>query len=288
VTACTEPVAAAQPAAAAVESAAFVRHDLADAAARAASHARLYLGSETCEALLPDARTVKRLLRLVDGRPISVTLVTPPCTDRGLARVEKMLRAAAPGTEVVCNDWGVLERLGESPFRPVFGRLLLRIPRGFCRAGLDHVSPEMLAFLRHSSLDNAEFQAFLTERGVSRVELDNVAQGYSFRPGPTLRASLYHPYVYIASGRRCLHARLGGRGDAYRTGRACGKACGDVVVVGKIGAAHERVLLSESAHFYWNALPGGTLPAEARRWGVDRLVDCSILSPGPAALLAKP
>jgi hypothetical protein len=237
---------------------------------------------------VPDARTVGRLQRLVDERQIAMTLVTAPCTNRGLARVEKMLGAAAPGTEVVCNDWGVLERLGDSPFRPVFGRLLLRIPRGFSRVALDHISLEMRAFLRHSSLDNTEFQAFLTERGVSRVELDNVVQGYSFRPGPAIRTSLYHPYVYIASGRNCLHARLRGRGDAYRTGRACGKVCGDVVVVGKIAAARERVLISESAHFYWNALSCEALPADAREWGVDRLVDCSILSAGRAALLTKP
>jgi hypothetical protein len=256
----------------------LVRHDLADAAARAATHARLYLGSETCEALVPDARTVGRLQRLVEERQIAMTLVTAPCTNRGLARVEKMLRAAAPGTEVVCNDWGVLERLGDSPFRPVLGRLLLRIPRGFSRAALDHVSLEMRAFLRHSSLDNAEFGAFLAERGVSRVELDNVVQGYSFRAGPALHTSLYHPFVYIAAGRRCLHARLRGHGDTYRMGRACGKVCRDVVVVGKIGRSQERILISECAHFYENALSGAALPAAAKEWGVDRLVDCSVLS----------
>jgi hypothetical protein len=284
VTACTEPSAAARPDAGAVEAAVFVRHDLADAAARAASHARLYLGSETCESLLPPARTVTRLQRLAAERRVALTLVTPPCTDRGLDRVERLLGAAAPGTEVVCNDWGVLERLRDSPFLPVLGRLLLRIPRGFSRAALDHMSSEMRAFVRHSSLDSAEFRAFLAEQRVSRVELDNVAQGYTFRPGPTLRTSLYHPYVYIASGRHCLHERLAGRGDAYRTGRACGKTCHDVVVVGTIGPAGERVLVSECGHFYENALPRAALPAEAAEWGVDRLVDCSALAAGRAAL----
>jgi hypothetical protein len=279
---------AAKSGAAAVEAAVFVRHDLADAAVRAASHARLYLGSETCESLVPVARTVRQLQQLVGERRIALTLVTPPCTDRGLARVERLLGAAAPGTEVVCNDWGVLERLHDSPFQPVLGRLLLRIPRGFSRVALDHMSPEMRAFVRHSSLDSAEFRAFLAEQRVARVELDNVAQGYSFRSGPTLRTSLYHPYVYIASGRRCLHERLRGRGDPFRTGRACGKTCHDVVVVGRIGPAGERVLVSECAHFYENALVRAALPARARTWGVDRLVDCSALAAGRAALPTKP
>jgi len=284
VTACTEPIAAARRAAGAFEAAVFVRHDLADAVARAAGHGRLYLGSETCERLVPAARTVTRLQRLVGERRIALTLVTPPCTDRGLDRVEKMLGAAARGTEVVCNDWGVLERLHDSPFQPVLGRLLLRVPRGFSRVALDHLSRDMRAFVRHSSLDSAEFRAFLAEHRVARVELDNVAQGYSFRPGPTLRTSLYHPYVYIASGRRCLHERLGGRVDAYRTGRACGKTCHDIVIVGTIGPAGERVLVSECAHFYENALRRAALRARARTWGVDRLVDCSALAAGPAAL----
>ncbi|MBI2893812.1 MAG: hypothetical protein HYY06_09690 [Deltaproteobacteria bacterium] len=245
---------------------------------------RVYLGSETCELLIPTAPQIRRFLQGTDGRT-RLTVVTPPCTDEGLARIERLLDALPAGTEVVFNDWGVLELL-RAGFRPVMGRLLLTVRRGFRRGGLSRLAPEMTAFLRHSNLESPELQAFLVESGVSRVELDNVVQGLSLRLDPAFRASLYLPYVYIASGRKCLFQRMAtGSDEAYRSGAGCGLPCRDLSLWGVLGDPDERVLVSENAHYYENAV----LPADLEALNVDRIVDCSSLSrPARAGQAGEP
>lgn len=232
---------------------------------------RLYLGSETCEELIPTPPQVRRALAALEGRPL--TVVTPPCTDSGLGRIEKLLGALPAGTEVVFNDWGALELLRGS-FLPVLGRLLLTVRRGFRRAGLSTFSPEMISFLRHSNLASPELQAFLLQQGVLRVELDNVVQGLDLRLDPAIRASLYLPYVYVASGRKCLFHRIAaGADETYRSSSGCGLKCRDLSLWGLLGDPGERVLISENAHFYENATP----PADLDALSVDRIVDCASL-----------
>jgi hypothetical protein len=255
------------------ERALYVGEDVAEAEARAASCDRLYVGSETCETLFPGPERARRLIEAARGHGRPLTLVTPACTDAGLARVQAVLALLPAGSEVVFNDWGVFELLQGSALRPVLGRQLVRIPRGFRRAGARQLSPELTAFVRHSNLDNREFQELLAARAIARVELDNVLQGYSFRPRAALRASLHLPYVYIASGRKCLCARLEESLDAYRTGRPCRRSCRGLTLLGQVGDSDERVLISGNAHYYEN----GVLPAELSEWNVDRLVDCTIL-----------
>jgi hypothetical protein len=131
----------------------------------------------------------------------------------------------------------------------------------------------MVSFLRHSNLDDREFQAFLVANGVDRVELDNVAQGYSLQLDERIRASLYVPYVYVASGRKCLFARMEDRVDAYRSGRTCDRTCRGLVLWGQVGDTDERILMSGNAHYLENAV----VPARPQAWNVDRFVDCSIL-----------
>jgi hypothetical protein len=255
------------------ERAVFVRDSAADAPAKAESHDRLYFGSETCETLIPDRQRLSRLLQISAEHKCAITVVTPACTNEGLARVESLVGLLPAGTEVVFNDWGVFGLLRSSGCRPVLGRLLVRVSRGFRRAGMASFPPELMSFLRHSNLDNREFQEFLLDHTVHRVELDNVAQGFSFRMDATIRASLYVPFVYLASGRKCVHARLDGGTDPYRSDVSCRRGCRKRVLWGQVWESDEWILMSRNAHFYENA----TLPPELQAWNVDRLVDCAML-----------
>jgi hypothetical protein len=254
------------------ERAVFVR-DLDDAEMKGVSCDRLYIGSETCETLIPSPHDVARMQELGArlGRP--VTVVTPACTNMGIASVKKLLAVVSPGTEVVFNDWGVFERIRSTDCRPVLGRLLLRIPRGFRRKDLADYAPGLLSFMRYSNLDDGDFQTFLIESGVHRVELDNVVQGYSFRLHDTLRTSLYVPLVYIASGRKCVFARLQSPVDTYKSGQACARTCRDTVFHARMRDSDDVVLLVRNAHYYLN----DDLPARPEDWNTDRIVDCSHL-----------
>jgi hypothetical protein len=255
------------------ERAVFVQDSAADAPAKAESHDRLYFGSETCETLIPDRQRLSRLLQISAEHKCAITVATPACTNEGLARVERLVGLLPVGTEVVFNDWGVFGLLRSSGCRPVLGRLLVRVSRGFRRAGMASFPPELMGFLRHSNLDNREFQEFLLDHTVHRVELDNVAQGFSFRMDATIRASLYVPFVYLASGRKCVHARLDGGTDPYRSDVSCRRGCRKRVLWGQVWESDEWILMSRNAHFYENA----TLPPELQAWNVDRLVDCAML-----------
>lgn len=254
------------------ERAVFV-HNLNDAETKVESCDRLYFGSETCEALVPGPRELARVQELGSrfGRP--VTLVTPACTNAGITSIERLLAVISPGTEVVFNDWGVFERIRSTSCRPVLGRLLLRIPRGFRHRELADYAPAILSFLRHSNLDDADFQAFLIESGVQRVELDNVAQGYSFRLRDALRTSLYVPLVYIASGRKCVFARLQSPVDPYRSGQACARTCRGTLLEARMSNSDERIILARNAHYYHNDV----VPTRLEDWNTDRIVDCSHL-----------
>ena len=226
------------------------------AQSRAESWDRLYLGSETCEALLPDLQQLGECRQLVDRLGGSVTLVTPPFTNSGLARFDRLLAEVSPHTEVVFNDWGALERIRGAGCRPVLGRLLVKIPRGFCRSPRAAYPPEIVSMLQHSVLDSRRFQDFLIARGIHRVELDNLVQGYSFQLDRVIRTSLYLPFVYLASGRKCVYDRLGAGTDAYRSGRACALECRTLVLEGQVGRAEtETVLLAHNAHYYRNPDP---------------------------------
>lgn len=95
----------------------------------AAGADRVYLGHEFCERLLPGKEELIRDLELLAGAGLEATLSTPFLSEKGTERLAELLagidRIGAPRLEVVFNDWGALELLGEFPrFPRILGRLL--------------------------------------------------------------------------------------------------------------------------------------------------------------------
>jgi hypothetical protein len=194
--------------------------------------ARIYLGSESCEKLMPDAAALRLAAgRLRDGG-IYFSLVLPFAAQEGLSRAETLLDALCdvyPGSEAVCNDWGLLRSASRrDALEPVAGRLLARQrtdPRlaalfdrpyqvaaerevlhadGFAaRLTYRPPAPGTLASLSGVSLDDPEFADFLAGYRVRRMELDKPAQGLSLSPGAGLAVTLHVPDVFLAATRDC-------------------------------------------------------------------------------------
>lgn len=87
---------------------------------------RLYFGSDTCEELLP---SIQLLRQLKDKHNISITLVTPPVTDKGIERIKNLVEENEKERvfdEVVVNDIGALDFLSkqETSLTFIAGRLL--------------------------------------------------------------------------------------------------------------------------------------------------------------------
>lgn len=174
------------------------------------SFTRLYFGQEFCQRLMPSRADVQQAIDFAIQNNLDFTFLTPYVTDAALRKLVPLLDTVAekkPGSEVIFNDWGVLRILGEKPgLEPVMGRLLNKMKRGPRIMNLlDAMPPTTADYFRGFSLDSPLFCRFLVERGVRRVELDNLLQGIDVTFGsPELRASLYTPYAYISTTRLCL------------------------------------------------------------------------------------
>lgn len=187
---------------------------------------RLYFGHEFCEKLLPDARDMTRVADFCRANDLWLTLVTPPVTQSGLARVEGLfawLEAHDAADEVVINDYGVLHLLRRRHPRldPVLGRLMskqqrdpriMRLLAGDAaprlvggRLVLDMPLPdEAAALYRATTLSAVRAQRVLRALGVRRVELDNPLHGFDYEGGDDgAAASLYVPFGVVATSRRC-------------------------------------------------------------------------------------
>ncbi|MCX8125666.1 MAG: hypothetical protein N3E40_00785 [Dehalococcoidia bacterium] len=171
----------------------------------------LYFGNEFCERLLPTPEELTEVLKFVFDNRIQFTLVTPYVTEAGIGHVEALLDTLAgcrPGSEVVFNDYGVLRMLGRQfpSLTPVMGRLLNKMKRGpRLMVVIDRLPETTVEYFRNSSLTAPLLQKFLKERGVRRVELDNLLQGIDL-PLRGWEMSLYLPYAYVTTTRLCLTA----------------------------------------------------------------------------------
>lgn len=187
---------------------------------------RLYFGHEFCEKLLPDTADLAHVADFCRANDLGLTLVTPPVTQPGLARVGELLawlEAHDAADEVVINDYGVLHLLRRlhPRFEPVLGRLMsqqqrdpriMRLLAGDAvprlvggRFVLDVPLPdEAAALYRATSLSAVRTQRVLRALGVHRVELDNPLHGFDYEGGDGgAAASLYVPFGVVATSRRC-------------------------------------------------------------------------------------
>lgn len=167
-------------------------------------YSRIYLGDEFCERLLPTLRQLKAAVKLFGG---NLTLATAPLTDEGLVQAKKLLAVLPRETEVVVNDWGLLDDVKKHKLTPVLGRLMLKYHRDPRVEVIDDKIPAGCRKVLHSSaLTQTRFVKFLKKGGIRRIELDAAPFTLDHGDLSGFKVSLHVPCVYVTSTRQCLTA----------------------------------------------------------------------------------
>lgn len=236
-------------------------------------YSRLYFGIEFCERLLPSKQELEAALRVAAQHNMQFTFVTPFVTDAGIETL-KMLTDVLPGggagLEAVVNDFGYLQVLRQKGWRGdiALGRLLTKQKRGPRLMNvISRLSSEAVEHFRQSNIDAPFTAEFLMEKGISRVELDNLLQGIS-RSNPCFKASLYVPYAYVTTTRYCLSAGCEKPGAAIRTIKPCQKECQRCGFELSHPTMPVTLMLRGNTQFFKNDV----LPGNLEELKIDRLV----------------
>ncbi len=150
-----------------------------------------------------------------------LTLVTPIMTRLGLRRLDEMIDLVVSRgwrCEIVANDFGALETLRNvSEVTVVAGRLLTRNVVDIAGEQLHFPSLEAITYLaRHYRAGRLDLTSF-------RVKLEPP----SIRKWPSVRLSLYHPYMYLATTRDCIFRFRGVPPEARSDLIGCSEPCKD-------------------------------------------------------------
>lgn len=232
---------------------------------------RVYFGNEFCEKLIPDVQEIKRFIKFFRDKKLDFTFVTPYCTDEGISKLKIILPLLPKKTEVVFNDWGVLELLKENSLSPLLGRLLVSIKRD---VRIDPKDRKYSGYFQTSNLKNPSFQEFLLKNNIFRVELDNVLQGYNFKLKPEIKTTLHYPFVYVSTARKCVAARfLSDNSRNFFSYSECGLECTRSEFYAKIDGGLKQLILRGNSIFYKN----NSIKKNLVKWNTNRLVFCSQL-----------
>ena len=234
-------------------------------------HERLYFGPEFCQYLLPSSSELKEALNFAQKKNLSFTLVTPFVTDEGLKKLIPLWEVLKDWKkpEVVVNDWGVLSFLQENypEFSLVLGRLLSKQKRGPRLLNIkDRIPREMWAHFQRSYLDLPLVQDFLSQRGIRRVELDNLLQG--IKRDPEIPTSLYYPYAYVTTTRMCLTNACDQRIQPLRSIFPCHKECR----IYTFRLIHRNMPVSLFIKGNTQFFRNDQIPPNLSELGIDRLV----------------
>ena len=227
-----------------------------------AAFGRLYFGNEFCEHLLPTISQVEQSIEFAMENRIGLTIVTPVFTDRGFADIEKILDALPAGAEVVFNDWGLVESIVRRNLIPLHGRLLCAIRKD------SRISGELPESQYHRTHNLREpYQRLLMEKGVFRVELDNVPQGYeALHLHAGISASLYYPFVNTTVTRKCVFANAARNSKKSQVISRCAGFCGNRILNLEFFGKTETI--KGNAHFFVNDI----IPDFLSAWNVNRIV----------------
>jgi hypothetical protein len=233
----------------------------------------------------------EEILNFIKENNLGFSLVTPFVTERGLKKLEaifKWLRERKIKTEVVVNDWGILECLRakfNGTFEIALGRLLTRQQRDplikkvlekqlpFAVKGRDgririivHRPPEKKyqKGVKASYINSPLVQDFLSRFGIMRVELNNLIQGLEVGK-VRLKESIYTPFVNISTTRFCPMETTFQK--TYRI-NVCRRECQKYYDILRNRAVPKIIYKRGNTTFYKN--PVNTRKIE--KTGIDRLV----------------
>lgn len=264
-----------------------------------ARYSRIYFGNEFCERLIPAPGDLKEILSFIRRKNLQFSLVTPYVTNKGLKKLETLfliLSSAHSKSEVIINDWGVLNLINNcyASLEPVLGRLLTKQKRCPTLERLLKRKPEvrLLEYPRNPvekavifakklplSLDYyykgsnvssvPAIHNFLNSWRIRRIELDNPAQGLFLElPKDKISASIYFPYDYITTTFFCPTAGCDEKKSFLKL-KPCKKQCRQYLFKLRHKTMPKVIYLKGNTKFYKNTR------LSIKQWqglGVDRMV----------------
>ncbi|MCD4782720.1 MAG: hypothetical protein K8T10_02700 [Candidatus Eremiobacteraeota bacterium] len=170
---------------------------------------RLYFGSEFCTHMIPGVEELVEVFSLCEVLNMEFTLVTPFLDESGIGKVAKLLdfldyKHLYP--EILICDWGMLHYISmnfNNKFPLVLGRILAKQKTGPRIEMIRDVLPSAYKSSMKTHVDIPVFTEFLRSMGVERVDLDIPLQGLDVEMPVDFAISLYYPYTYISTTRRC-------------------------------------------------------------------------------------
>jgi hypothetical protein len=223
---------------------------------------RLYFGAEFCPWAFPSLTEFEQAIEFARELGCAFTLATPVLAESLLPRLRSVLQHIhgflTTGDEILINDLGAIQLVREFvPDLPIIlGRVLSGQKRGPQILDL-HLGEEALAYFRQGSWYTTEAVSFLTELGISRVELDNLLQGIAPLPAG-LKGSLHYPYAMVTSSRNCPFRPAGAECDA---------GCGEIF---SLTTVTSQLPLIQGGNTQF--IRHDRLPEDRPRLGIDRLV----------------
>lgn len=239
-----------------------------------------YTGAEFCENLLDDQAAEDAVLLQRSGK--SVCLLTPPLSEKGVARLRALFRALRARCragkldparlEVTVNDFGAiaLAAAEELPFRLNLGRQLQFNAFLLTRSSLKALNRRALEFFRARGITRYEVS---TTGRLPRTNFRDAAFGLDPRK---FSFTLYYPYLNLTTGRTCITGMPDIPPEASVRGVACGfecRACAFQVVhpwvKEKLYIKGNSVFMKFPDKFY-------SSPQQLERRRIDRLVYCPL------------
>lgn len=236
-------------------------------------YSRLYFGNEFCEQLIPAIDELRRVLDFTVERAMDYTLVTPYLTNKGLEKLMPLIKLVIEqiaDSEIVINDWGLLRVLNNEygNLNLVLGRLLTKQKRGPRILNLvDRVPLSMFEHFKECNADVPILSDFLIEKGIRRIELDNLLQGV-IRRSPKIKGSIYIPFAYVTTTRYCLASLCENDSGFFRSIRPCNKECQRYVFRLQHKQMPVDLLLQGNTQFFKNE----KLPDNLDSLEIDRVV----------------
>ena len=192
----------------------------------------LYFGASFCELKIPTISELERCLQFCKNRELKLVLVTPPVTNRGIARIRKLLEyISEKGTdcELVVNDPGVLILAQEMHFSgPVwFGRIMdcsIHDSRITAREKREYYSAQGYEYMRNTAATAGPYVTLMKKSNVTGVNIDYSSEGRVV--SDEIQSALIYPTEFITTGRMCWY-RIAGQPEKekYRLDQHCQKKC---------------------------------------------------------------
>jgi len=225
---------------------------------------RLYYGAEFCFWRLPSIDNLLVAREWARKAKWDFTLVTPVLGEDERLRLEDILKKVLPeldaGDEVLISDWGALElvRAVRTDLTVILGRALSGQKRGPRILDMT-LTREQAEYFQRGSWHNSDAVELLTEKGIQRIEQDNLLQGLAPLPG-TLKGSLHLPYAMATSSRNCPFRPSDESGP-------CSAPCGEIFT---LQSSETEALLYQDGNTQF--LRNECLPDNLQVLGIDRVV----------------